>query len=286
MSAAQRHPPGTGQLDVIRVGPHRFAYRRAGAGEPVLLLHGVITHSFLWEGVMAGLVEAGGYDLVAPDLLGCGASDKPLDVPYGLAARAERMVRFLDELGLRQVHVVGHDIGGGIAQIMAVRWPGRLKSLALVNTVGYDSWPVQPIASLRTPVVRELLVAALDLGVLSMVVKRAFFHKERITRELMAEFARPLADPGGRKAFVHFARSLDNRELLRIAPDLRRIALPTLVAWGMADVYLSYSIAERLAADIPGARLERLPTAGHFAPLDEPERLTALLRAHLDAAPR
>ena len=279
-------PLVSGQTPVqhVQVGEHRLAYRRAGAGEPVLLAHGITTYSFLWEGVLSRLAATGRYDVVAVDLLGCGDSDKPLEASYSIKSHADLLGRFASALGLGRLHLVGHDLGGGVAQIMAVRQPGLLRSLALVNTVGYDYWPVQPIIALRTPVVREIMMAALDAGAFSILVRRGLFHKELVTPALMDLYQAPLRTAEGRKAFVHFARCLDNANLMEIAPDLRRLRLPTLVIWGLADVYLSSAIGDRLAADIPGARLERLAEAGHFAPIDTPDRVAELLLAHLDAA--
>jgi len=278
-------PPATTAtpLSTVRVGGHDLAYRRAGAGAPVLLVHGITTHSFLWEGGMRSLLARGGLDLVAVDLLGCGRSAKPLDASYALSAHADLLVRFCAELGLARIHLVGHDLGGGIGQIMAVRAPSLLRSLSVVNCVGYDYWPVQPITALRTPVVRQILLAALDAGAFTLVVRRGLHHKELATPALMAEFLAPLATPEGRKAFVHFARCLDNANLMEIADDLRRLRVPTQVVWGLDDAYLPFAIAERLAADVPGARLDRIPTAGHFSPLDEPEQVAALLASHFDA---
>src|SRR5512139_1329348 len=134
----------------IRLGGHDHAYRREGAGAPALLVHGITTHSVLWRDVLPEL--AAGHDVVAPDLLGCGASEKPLDVSYGLAAHAERMAALVEALGLGPVHFVGHDLGGGIGQILAVRRPDLVRTLTLVNPVGYDYLPVQPITALRTPI--------------------------------------------------------------------------------------------------------------------------------------
>lgn len=268
--------PTSTRLDTVRVRGHAIAYRRAGRGEPVLLLHGITTHSVLWRDVVPAL--AADREVIAVDLLGCGESDKPLDVSYALRDRAERVVDLLDALGLRTVHLVGHDLGGGIAQIVAVRHPDRLRSVTVVNCVGYDLWPVQPITSLRTPFVRQLLLAAVDLGALGLVVRRAMHHRERVTPELLAALEAPLRTPEGRRAFVHWARCLDNRDLTSIADDLTRIRLPFTVAWGTADPFLSFKIAERLHADVPGSRLACIATASHYLPLDEPEWLTGLLR--------
>ncbi len=147
------------------------AGRRVGAGEPVLLVHGVTTASFIWEKIASRL--AGQYDVIAVDRLGVGASDPPADVDYSPAYQATLVYGLVSRLGLRRIHLVGHDVGGGIAQIMAVRHPELLADLCPVYTVGYDYWPVQPIITLRTPIVRQSAMATLDMGVLRPIIRRA-----------------------------------------------------------------------------------------------------------------
>ena len=267
-------------VETCRISGHEIAYRRVGSGAPVLLVHGITTYSFLWTQVAALLAPT--HDVVAPDLLGCGDSAKPLDVSYGIAAHAERTAELVRALGLGPVHLVGHDVGGGIAQILAVRHPALVRSLSLVNPVGYDLWPVQPIIALRTPLVRQLLLAAIDHGALALIVRRGLHRTQALTAALLEEFRRPLRTAEGRRAFVHFARCLDNRDLTSIAADLRTIAVPTTIVWGLRDPYLPAMIGERLHRDVPGSRLVRLPDAGHFVPIDDPERLAELLLEGMD----
>jgi pimeloyl-ACP methyl ester carboxylesterase len=263
-------------LETCRVRGHAIAYRREGRGEPVLLLHGITTHSVLWRDVVPLL--ASDHEVVAIDLLGCGASDKPLDVSYALRDRAERFPALLDALGLPSVHLVGHDLGGGIAQIVSVRHPERLRSVTVVNSVGYDYWPVQPITSLRVPFVRQLLLAAVDVGALALIIRRAMYHQEKVTPELIEALEAPLRTADGRRAFAHWARCLDNRDLTSIVPELGRIRLPFGVVWGDADPFLTARIPERLHAEISGSRLFRIATASHYLPLDEPEWLAGVIR--------
>lgn len=254
------------------VDGHQLAYHRAGEGEFLVLVHGITTYSFIWQQIVPTLAER--FTVITLDLLGCGESDMPLDVSYAIQDHATRLHAFLRELGIDRCHLVGHDLGGGIVQIFAVRHPEMLFDLSLLNTVGYDFWPVQPITALRTPVVRQLLMASFDLGTFRMVVKRGLYHKELMTPELMAQFMKPLGTVEGRKAFMHFARCLDNHNLTDIAEELHRLAVPTLVLRGDADPYLSPAIAEKLAHEIPGAVYRRMPTASHFIQLDEPAWVT------------
>jgi len=265
-----------------RIEGHNLAYRRVGHGEPLLLVHGITTWSFIWDGLIDELARH--HDVVAVDLLGCGHSDKPLEVSYALKDHARRLALLVDALELGPVHYAGHDLGGGIGQIMATRYRDHLRSLTMANTVAFDFWPVQPIIALRTPVIRQLLMATFDLGTFRLVIQRGLYHKDKATPELLAKFNEPFGTESGRKAFLHFARCLDNHNLMEIAEPLGHLDLPVTVAWGKADVYLSFGIAERLAAAIPGCRLETTPTAGHFSPVDEPAWLAGVVLGTTRAA--
>ena len=256
---------------ICRVAGYNMAYHRSGSGEPVILIHGITTYSFIWRNITP-LLEPD-YDVITPDLLGCGESDMPLNESYAIKVHADRIYEFANTLGIRKFHFVGHDLGGGIGQIFAVRHPEMLYSLTMINTVAFDFWPVQPITALRTPIVRQLMMASFDLGTFKMIVKRGVFHRERVTAELMDFFMMPMQTSAGRKAFMHFARCLDNHNLLEIADDLRKLKTPVLIIRGDADPYLSSTIAEKLHREIPGSRLKRIATGGHWIQEDEPEQI-------------
>ncbi len=266
----------------IELDGQRLVWRELGQGEPLLLVHGITTWSFIWEGLMPILAQR--YRVLALDLLGCGDSSKPLDQSYALKDHASRIKRFIDALGLGPLHYVGHDLGGGIGQIMAVRYPGLFLDLSLVNSVAYDFWPVQPIIAMRTPIVRELAMASLDLGTFRLIIKRALYHKELLTDELLDKFRKPLSSAEGRKAFLHFAHCLNNRDLIEIEEELRSLAIPVLIVRGQVDPYLSAAISERLARELPNARLLLVPTGGHYLMLDEPEVLAKELIAFIGEA--
>ncbi len=250
---------------------HKIAYQRQGAGEVVLLVHGITTYSFIWRKIVPRLSD--NYDVIAVDLLGCGASSKQLDQPYSIKNHAHLLKQLLDCLGIAKVHFVGHDVGGGIGQIFAVSYPDTLHDLVLVNSVAYDFWPVQPITAMRTPIIRQLAMATLDMGALRMIIRRGLYHKENLTPELLEYFWAPMTSKEGRKAFLHFAASLDNQQLVEITDALHRLEMPVLIVRGDADPYLSRSITENLADNIPGSKLVIIPTGSHFIQEDEPELL-------------
>jgi pimeloyl-ACP methyl ester carboxylesterase len=249
------------------VDGHRIAYHRQGTGSPVLLVHGITTYSFIWDEIICHLSPS--YDVIALDLLGCGDSSKPLDVSYSVKNHAEIVSEFIRLLRLPCVHYVGHDIGGGIGQVLAVRHPEQLQDLSMINTVAYDYWPVQPIIAMRTPIIRQFALATLDLGTFKLIIKRGVYHKDRITEKIMESFFAPMKTSEGRKGFLHFAKSLDNTHLMEISDQLRALKMPVLIIRGDADVYLSEAISERLHREIPGSQLIRFAHAGHFIHFDD-----------------
>ncbi len=272
--------PETPKLGSVMVDGHELAFKRAGAGSPVVFIHGIVSSSFIWDQIALDL--SSDYDVIWLDLLGCGGSGKPLDADYSIRAHAARLKEFTSQLNLNRFHLVGHDVGGGIAQIYAVHHTEDLLNLTLINTIAYDFWPVQPIIAMRTPIIRNLAMATLDLGVLKKLIQLAVYHKERITEEVMEQFSAQFRTREGRKAFLKFAKSLDSDHLLEISDDLGKLDIPVLILRGEEDVFLSGTIAEELHANIPDSRLESIDTGGHYIQYDEPEWVVRNLRSFME----
>lgn len=258
-----------------KISGHNLNYYRVGSGQPILLIHGITTYSFIWRGIVPLLKSK--YDVITIDLFGCGNSDKPLTFPYSIKNHVKLIHEFISSLGIDKFHLVGHDIGGGIAQRFAVEHPEFLFDLTLINCVAYDFWPVQPIIAMKTPIIRQFAMAALDKKIFKLVIKRAIYFKEKLTDELMELFWQPMKSKEGRKAFLHFAKSLNNKDLLEIEDQLKELDLPTLIIRGDADPYLSSEIANRLHNDIKESRLEIVPEGSHFIQIDDEERVAELI---------
>jgi pimeloyl-ACP methyl ester carboxylesterase len=272
-----------GIKSTIMINGHHLAFHRKGAGKAMLLVHGIATYSFIWRRLVDVLSRS--YDVVTIDLMGCGDSDKPLNISYSLKHHAELLDEFMGKLNIQKFHFIGHDVGGGIGQIFSVRYPEKLYSLVLINSVAYDFWPVQPIMAMRTPIIRQLAMASLDMGTFKLVVKRGVYHRERVTEALMNHFCKPMKTSQGRKAFLHFAKCLDNRDLMEIADDLQKLSIPVLIIRGDADIYLSASICEKLHDEIQTSTLVRIARAGHFIQEDSPEELVRHIQTFLAGLP-
>jgi pimeloyl-ACP methyl ester carboxylesterase len=129
--------------DVV-VNGHRVAYGDHGPadGAPVTLIHGTPSSSVIWRNVVPSLV-ADGHRVVVLDLLGYGASERPADpqVDTSVSAQVDVVLAVLTAQGVESAHIVAHDIGGGVAQRLGVLHPGRMRSLVLIDSVSFDSWP-------------------------------------------------------------------------------------------------------------------------------------------------
>ncbi|MBK3515944.1 alpha/beta fold hydrolase [Carboxylicivirga marina] len=263
----------------IVIDNHEMVYYRCGQGDPILMVHGITTYSFIWRNLFPYLEDK--YELIIVDLLGCGDSDKSIDIEFSLKNHARILAELLRALHIPKVHLVGHDVGGGICQIMAVRYAELVFSLTVMNTVAYDFWPVQPIITMRTPIIRQLAMATLDLGAFRFIVKRGLYYQARLDKELMDCFWYPMKTSAGRKAFLYFAHCLNNQDLLEISDELACLEMPVMIIRGDKDVYLSQQIAERLHKNIKTSMLKIIPTAGHFLQEDEPALIANYLHTFI-----
>ncbi len=265
----------------VRLFGGEMAYQRAGQGPAVILLHGIPSSSYLWRDVIGPLSAA--FDVIAPDLLGYGDSDKRLDADLSLAAQARYVVALMESLQVRQGAVVGHDIGGGIAQLIAADEPGRVARLVLIDSVVDDAWPIPDIARLKEPAWDQIMVdldlrrgfkKGLDAGIVT---------PGRVTDEMLEEFVRPFGDQPGRRAYLRAARALNNRDLVSRSHHIAEIQTPTLILWGANDGFLAPRWGEHLQRKLPHASLQLIDPGGHFLPLDRPDAVTEALKQFLSA---
>ena len=261
----------------IRTFAGDIAYLRKGHGPPLFLIHGIPTSSYLWRDVIDEL--ALNFDVVAPDLLGYGDSDKRLDADLSIAAQARYMVAAMESLGIHQAAVAGHDIGGGVAQLMAVDEPDRVARLILIDSVVDNNWPVADIARLKDPAWDQILVDRDLRPGFRKGLEEGTTRAGVVTDELVNEIARPFSDQGLRRAYLRAARALNNRDLVSRSRHLQDITAPSLILWGANDKFLEPRWAETLKHKLQDAAVEIVDPGGHFLPLDRPDAVSsAILR--------
>lgn len=251
-------------LDLNGVRLYYYAAGSRGAGEPIVLLHGFPTSGHLWSDVVP-LLPAG-HRVVVLDLLGFGRSDRPKAGAMGLRSHADRLIAVLDALGINVACVVGHDIGGGIAQIAAVRNPQRVSRLGLVNSAAFDGWPPREVKVARAmlPLTRHLPPSWIH-SIMRADLLRGYLDHE-VGGHDVDLYLRPFLGPEGRDALMLHLLALDSAETAALAPRLKDIVSPTAILWGAGDPFLPVSLGQRLRDAIPGSTLDVIPNARHFTP--------------------
>jgi 2-hydroxymuconate-semialdehyde hydrolase len=253
-----------------------IAFRRVGSGKPVLLLHGIPTSSRVWDSVGADL--AVDCRVIAPDLLGYGESDKPADRDVSMSAQALLVPKLLDALGVDRVILVGHDLGGAVAQRMAVEAPERVAGLVLIDSVSFDSWPILRMRMLRAiapPFARRWPRAWFRWFGLTM---RPYVAKGDAREAFAASLAAWSGSRAGAEAFMRNARAMDPRITQDVAARLAELRMPAHVVWGRRDPFQKVRWAARLRDAIPDATLTVLD-GGHFLPWDRPTEVAREIRA-------
>ncbi|MFJ5828297.1 alpha/beta fold hydrolase [Streptomyces sp. NPDC093089] len=253
----------------------RLAYGRRGAGAPLLLVQGTAATSLHWGERLLSLLEAS-FDVVAYDHRGVGRSTPAVE-PFTVADLADDAAGLLARLGWPRAHVVGVSMGGLVAQELALRHPDRVASLLLgcTHTGGAGTAPAVP----------DALASAIVHGDTSATLRNVFRagvkDPERVRPGAWEEYR----DAASAMPVHPRTTALQIGAVSRhsTAGRLHRIGVPTHVVHGDADRLVPVETAERLTAEIPGARRTVLP-AGHFFWLEHPER-TAELVAEACSAP-
>jgi 2-hydroxymuconate-semialdehyde hydrolase len=257
----------------VRTSGGELAYVEAGEGPPVLLLHGFPTSSYLWRREV-GLLSAR-MRVIAPDLLGYGASEKPPDADLSITAQAGYVAELLDQVGIERPAVIGHDIGGGVAQLLALE--SRAAALALLDSICFDAWPIEGVKMIQgaTPeqetaeFAEQLVRLTFDLGL----------SKHQLDQATLAAYGEPWRrDPA---ALFRAARGIDGRGLAGREDDLATLDLPVFVIWGEDDPFLLADLGERLGELIPMSMTALLPGCSHFVSEDAWQTVGQLLHEFL-----
>jgi pimeloyl-ACP methyl ester carboxylesterase len=272
----------------VIVDGHRIATGVHGDGPPVVLIHGTPSHSFIWRNVVPPLTGAG-YRVHLFDLLGFGLSERPQDAETdtSVAYQGEVLRHLMGHWDLDDAHIVAHDIGGAVAMRTGVLDPELVRSLTLIDTVSYDSWPSETW--------RAMIANGLD----ALMRAPDAEHRERLTQQLTMTVADParmsgdvldayleaVSGPIGQPSFFqHQVRHYDSGYTQELTDDLDELGEHAVqIIWGRQDSWQDPAYATKLAHDIPGASLHMIDDAGHFVMEDQPEAVAAQIRSFVGA---
>jgi haloalkane dehalogenase len=277
-------------------GGVRLHYLDEGCGEPVVMLHGNPTWSFLYRNLVRGL--RGTYRAIVPDHIGCGLSDKPDDrsYDYTLRRRVEDLQTLLEHLDLRDgLTLVLHDWGGMIGMAYAQRHPERVRRLVVLNTAAFrlpaSKWLPWSLWLCRNTPAGPPLVRGLNAfcrGALRWCVRR------RLPLAARAAYLAPYDSWVHRIAILRFIQDIPLEpgdpayDIVReVEEGLERFRdVPTLVCWGMKDFVFDGGFLAEWRRRLPRAEVHTFPDAGHYVLEDAGDAILPLVRDFLRRDPR
>ena len=255
---------------VIELDGHQTHYIEKGEGEPLILIHGFLYHSFMWQENIDELAKH--YRVFAIDLWGCGYSTRaPLDFGYQLYSKQIKL--FMQHLGLERAHFAGQSMGGGTAIQFTVENPDMAGKLILVNCAGMPN--PQPFLAkvLNLPFIGEFAMSINTNNVRGDAIKDFFLYdKSLATREYIDDVLWPQKIEGSIKAGLYIQRKDFFDKLSSTIEQLATLNKQVLIVWGKQDVPVSVKRGEQMQAMLKGSQLLVLDKAGHVSNYEQAEQ--------------
>ncbi|MBI5513639.1 MAG: alpha/beta hydrolase [Deltaproteobacteria bacterium] len=257
----------------------RVRFQDEGRGPAVLLVHGFLVSHSAWTALLPLLTPR--FRVIAPDLPGFGDSEKPARYSYSREAYADTLCDLLAGLGIPRASVVGHGMGGGVALTMAAAHPEHVERLVAMDAAAFPSGLGLRQRLPRLPWVGPLLFKQL--------YGRLLFHRQfrdefylpgyPYDRARVDAWFEAFDPPEARESAYKALLALGDTAAL--TPRLPRVRAPSLVLWGERDRRYPVELGERLARELPDARLEVIAGAGHCPADDHPDETAAHLERFL-----
>ncbi|MCV7154825.1 alpha/beta fold hydrolase [Mycolicibacterium pyrenivorans] len=263
---------------IVDAGGIRTSYLEAGSGETVLMLHGSgpgVSGTANWQLNIGPLSRR--LHVLAPDIVGFGATERPDDIVYSLRTWTDHVWAFLDAQGIARTAIVGNSLGGRIALQMATDDPERISRMVLMGSPGVGMTPTEGLAALRAyepshEAMRHLL--------------KNFFAVDPnlITEELVTiRYEASIAD-GAYEAYraMFFDPKHKGSELSITAEEVRAIDTPTLLIHGREDKVVPLAVSVTMLDLLPNADLHVFSRCGHWTQIDRADEFSALVATYLE----
>jgi len=264
----------------------RIAFFEKGQGPTALFLHGVPLNGYHWRHVIDRIQYR--RRCIAIDLMGLGHSEIAPSQEISFTAQAHMVAEVIDALGIEQIDLIGNNSGGAVAQIFAAHYPNRLTSLVLTNCDVHDGWPPPQVLPLieraRKGTLASIFQPMLDRPDLarercakgeSVPLFRSYADPGILTNQIIRLYLQPLLSSQERvEAFQRYWLGFDNAQTVAIHFALKALQVPTLIVWGLKDIFFDKKWAYWLKDTIPGARrVVEIEDARLFFPEDRPDAI-------------
>jgi pimeloyl-ACP methyl ester carboxylesterase len=249
---------------------------RQGSGKPAIMLHGYGTTQFTWRNLVP--VLAAQRELWLVDLKGHGGSACPLDGKYALQDQVELIYRLIVENDLRQLTLIGHSMGGGVALLVALKLvadgENRLSSLVLIDGIAFPQRLPLFIRLAAWPLLGPMVLACVPVKLLvRLVLMTAFFDRRKIERQAIDAYAVNLRSHEYRQALIDTAKRLVHEDLKHEIRQYSSITVPTLIIWGQQDRVVPPSVGARLNTVLANSRYLAVENCGHMPQEERPQAI-------------
>lgn len=257
----------------------KISFVDEGQGPTLLLIHGIPVWGYLWKDCLKPLVA--NFRVIIPDLVGYGYSDHRDSFDRSIKVQARILAGLLNHLQIDMLFVVGHDIGGAVAQRFVVDNATCVPKWVLIDSVLYDSWPTEPMIRLGNP---QLHYRTKGAELAQKFIERlpdSFYHRDIASPELMAGWMAPYMTETGKLSLIRNATALNTNHTMEILPDLHQLTIPLLLLWGEKDQFQPLTTAERFHQEFPQTKLKVIPDSDHFLPLEKGLEVAQILLNYL-----
>lgn len=271
------------ELTLPNFGTHTVSYRVFGSGKPLLLIHGLMTTGYSWRYVLPILGQH--YQLIIPDLVGAGRSDKPLDSSYRPDELAKWVIAFQKTVGIYGCACVGNSMGGYIAMHAALIDSACFSKLINIHSPAVPLPRLYALESVfKLPLVKAGLQKVVQLNPLKWAHRNVhYFDESYKSLEEAHEYGAPLATHDGVHAFIKFLdETVNPRDMAQFLATLQArlenrqtFPVPLTLIYAKKDPMVPPVVGKKLAAALPDARMIWLENASHFAHVDATEPLCA-----------
>ncbi len=258
-----------------------------GTDGALVLLHGLPGDAYAWRAISSALAEQRA--VYAFDMLSYGKSDHPWPADVSIWGQADVIAPTLRKLNLTNIVLVGYDVGGGVAQVLATRMAAdRIKAVVLISTTCYAqafaaNWPLTDMHKRQEPDAPHHTSVEQLMEDFKATFPTGAADPKVITHNLLEHYLEPWnSELGKENLFQHIRKQVPNYSM-SVASDMKVVNKPVLIIWGEKDAVLSPAYAERLHRDIPGSQLVLLPNTGHLVLEEAPDAVARAIGKFVSA---